>query len=184
MRNRLGLGVAIATALLLLPASTLAATPSHSVKVSGGFTDANFCGMGQTVVVSTKAVLKLHFRHHARPWSQERTVITNPANGAKVVLKSIGSLRMARVVADDGSYSVSASFLHDPALIRTAKGPLHMFRSRDPGYVMFDVHFSAGNDYLGTDVSANPLDPSANRASARLCRIALPALGMAPTPTT
>ena len=182
MLHRLGLGAVIATALLMLPAATLAARPAHNVLVSGSFTDTDFCGTGQTVEVRTKAVLKLHHRfHRGRPWSVERTVISNPANDARVVFKSIGPLMLERVVADDGSYSVSSSFLGDRSRIRTGKGPHHDFRSRDPGYVMFDSNFSAANEYLGTDVSGNPLDPSASRGAARLCRVAIPALGLAYT---
>lgn len=186
MKLRLGLG-GVVLALLILPAPALAATPDmHPVhdpghrqfEVAGSFTDTDFCGTGKTVEVDAKAVLNIHRGEHAdRSNGRSRTVFTNPGNDAMVVLRSAGQLKLRRMAEDTG-FAIVASLRGAPAVIKTGEGKDETFRSRDPGYVLYVLHFSEKGKFLSSEVVPGKPDLETNRAFRRLCRIATHALGL------
>jgi len=186
MKIRLGLG-GVVLALLVLPASAMAATPDmhpapdprhHHLEVAGSFADTDFCGTGKTVEVKAKAILDIYGgERRRRSHGHARTVFTNPANDAIVVMKSDGRLNLRRMAEKTG-FAIVASLRGAPALIKTGKGEDNTFRSRDPGYVLYVLHFSEDGHYLSSEVRQNKLDTETNRAFRRLCRIATHALGL------
>lgn len=179
MRLRLGLGATIVLALMMLPASALAAGPIHHVRVSGTFTDADFCGTGQSIEVRTTAVLDFYGRRGniRRGVGSQRTVFYDAATDRKVVLKSAGDMHLRKVRRDD-SLAIVSSLRGAPALIKTGKGTENLYRSVDPGYVRFVTKFSPEREYLGSEVVQRPISLGSNRAFDRLCRISTNALGI------
>ncbi|HEY7600601.1 MAG TPA: hypothetical protein VH741_11795 [Candidatus Limnocylindrales bacterium] len=179
MKRTLTFGVAIVLALLLLPATVLAAGSTRHIHVAGSFTDSDFCGTGQTVEVKTMADLDLFGRrpHLVRGTGHSRTVFLNPENGKRLVLKSWGTLHLRRV-DEEGGKIIVASLRGERSIIRIGKGPDNLFRSRDPGYVMYLSHFTDEGKYVSSEVLMRDLDASQNRAFHRLCRIAAHALDL------
>lgn len=183
MKLRLGLG-GVVLALLMLPATAVAATTDttsarHSAhrefEVAGSFADADFCGTGKTVDVRAKAFL---FLHRGEPsHGRSRTLFTNPAKDAMVVLRSWGELKLRRM-AEVGGFAIVASLRGAPALIKTGPDADDTFRSRDPGYVLYVLHFAENRTFISGEVVPNDPDLETNRAFRRLCRIATDALGL------
>ena len=186
MKFRFGLG-GVVLALLMLPASAVAATPDSQpahhprhrhLEVAGSFTDADFCGTGMTVEVRAKADLDIYRgERRRRSHGVSRTVFINPANDARVVMKSDGQLKLRRMDEASG-FAIVGSLRGAPAVIRTGEGMDNRFRSRDPGYVLYVLHFSDEGMFLSSEVVQNELDTETNRAFRRLCRIATHALGL------
>ena len=186
MKLRFILG-GVVLALLMLPASALAAAPDGKAvhdpadrhfEVAGSFADTDFCGTGQTVEVDAKALLEIYRgEHRRRSHGHARTVFTNPANNTMVVMKSDGQLKLRRM-AEDGGFAIIASLRGAPALIKTGEGEDNRFRSRDPGYVLYVLHFSEKGAFLSSEIAPGNPDLENNRAFRRLCRIATHALGL------
>ncbi|MEX2548179.1 MAG: hypothetical protein WD830_10385 [Chloroflexota bacterium] len=186
MKLRLGLG-GVVLALLMLPATAVAATPDRQAaqhpahrefEVAGSFADTDFCGTGKTIEVKAKAFLYLHRGENvSRSHGRSRTVFINPANDAMVVLRSAGQLKLRRMAEGTG-FAIVASLRGAPALIRTGMGDGNTYRSRDPGYVLYVLHFSEEGKFISSEVVPNDPDIETNRAFRRLCRIATDALGL------
>jgi hypothetical protein len=137
---------------LIGPAVAAAARPDH-YKIRGTDVDTDFCGTGQTVLVSFKGVFNewpdgqpgtiyQAFGHISDTW-------TNPENGVSVVTSFSGGGKVKFVDGDDGAYTIVTERPGMPQQIRVKGGGV---LTQDVGLVIFYDHFDADDNYLGTDV--------------------------------
>jgi len=136
-------------ALLLLaligPATALAAAPVRDV-ISGSEVIDDFCGTGQTVVVSSSGVINWF---EGAGWGHVQDTWTNPESGISVTTSWAGGGKFKLVEHDDGSYTWVTERMGLPDKIRPdGGGPLTL----DAGLVIFQDHFDADDNYLGTEV--------------------------------
>ena len=181
MKGRFGLGIVIASALLLVPASAVSAAPAP-LELSSTFEDADFCGTGQTINVRSKAVIHLADRrpHFQSAKGRQVSMLVNPANGAQVLFRSGGQLLVKRAKTTTG-YAVLMSFRGLPARMRIGTdSDYRAFRLRDPGYLLIVNHFTNDGEYVGSRLVNNEraMAASDNRAVQRFCRIAKLGLGL------
>lgn len=131
--------------LALGPVSALAAAPDRDV-ISGSDIDNDFCGTGETVLVTFRGILNgwddKAFGHISSTW-------TNPTNGASVVDSFSGGGKVSVIDDGDGAYTVVLIREGLPASLRLVGGPL---LAHDVGLVAMYDHFDADDNYLGSDV--------------------------------
>jgi hypothetical protein len=148
---RLSISVLLLAALIG-PAVAAAARPDH-YKIRGTDVDTDFCGTGQTVLLSFNGVFNewpdgqpgniyQAFGHISDTW-------TNPENGVSVVTSFSGGGKVKFVDGDDGAYTIVTERPGMPQQIRVKGGGV---LTQDVGLVIFYDHFDADDNYLGTDV--------------------------------
>jgi len=163
---------ALLLVLALGPASVVAAAPDHEL-ISGTDVDNDFCGTGQTVLVSFKGVLNgwddKAFGHVSNTW-------TNPENGVRVVDSFSGGGRFIEAIGDgDGAYTIVSDRVGIPEQIRLARGGLVM---QDVGRAIFYDHFDADDNYLGTDLVLHGPHPDLEAGFSLWCDAMIGALGL------
>jgi hypothetical protein len=170
---RLTLAAAVLLAMVLGPASALAAGPDHQL-ILGTDTDTNFCGTGETVEVSFKGVFNgwedQAYGHISNTW-------TNPENGASVVDSFSGGGSFVGEIDDGGgAYTVVFSRVGMPEQLRLVQGPV---LAQDVGRVLFYDHFDANDSYLGTDVVVvGGPHPFVESSTDLFCDLMIEALGL------
>jgi hypothetical protein len=170
---KLTLAVAALLAAALLPASALAAGPSHEL-IRGTDVDTDFCGTGETVDVSMTGVFNgfedKAFGHISNTW-------TNPENGASIVDSFSGGGSFVGEIDDGGgAYTLAFARVGMPEQLRLLQGPV---LAQDVGRVIFYDHFDANDDYLGTDVVVvGGPHPFLESSTDLFCDLAIEALGL------
>lgn len=177
MKARFGMGVAVALAMLLTPASVFAAHHSWSKvdhqRVSTTSTDTNFCGTGETVDIVVHGVQNMWTRDDGamKTTGHLRTRYTNPANGLWAVQSTAGRMATWRVNNNDGSYELVTSYRGHQTKIRT-RGR-HAVRLLDAGYATYIDHYDATDTYLSTDTKVH-----GRRDSSDFCTVMTGILGL------
>lgn len=154
------------------PMAAMAATPTHTT-IADTAIDNDFCGTGQTVLVSFKGILNetddWAFGHIADTW-------TNPETGVSVIDSVSGGGKFVAFIEDgDGAFTIVTTRQGIPSQVRMSRGPVLL---QDVGLVTFYDHFAADETFLGTDVVTNGPHPDLEADFTMWCQVMTEALGL------
>ena len=174
-------GAATAASLIAIGASAIAANPTVvRFSDSGTFTDPDFCDTGKSVngafdVKGTEWLTPNQGDY--RNTTQGKNTLTNPANGAAVIVHFAGPFT-ATIVSfnEDGGTTELHTFKGLPEQIKTAHGGMLL---RDAGYVTFLRTFDAGGEMISSEVvlERGP-HPDLDSDFEAFCDVVVPALGL------
>lgn len=182
--GRLTLTIGLAAAAVMLPTAAHAASPQPGkISESGGFTDTNFCGTGETVVIafSVKGVefgspKQADFVGTFR--GTETLTYRNPDTGEETtVIRRFANRFTDTVIAgvEGGAHTHAFSSIGLPELFMVKGGGVI---TRDAGRITFIVAFDErGNETLVDLISAGP-HPQADSDFELFCQVIPEALGI------
>lgn len=145
MRRFIAVTVAAALLVAIGAIPALAAAPRHDT-ISGTEIDADFCGTGETVIMSVKGAFN---GWDDKAFGHIQTTWTNPENGVAIVDSFSGGGTISFIDDGDGAYTLVITRVGQPFRMQYVNGPLIL---QDSGEVIAYDHFDADNNYLGTDV--------------------------------
>lgn len=174
------LAISIATAIAATSAA-LAADPQHvHLTFSGSETQDDYCGTGKSVSDSFRIELNLWGAPNqpvaSRNQSESTIVVTNPANGAAVIIHSAYSFSDALVSGDPSGLNTHEwVFAGNAELIRSEGGRV---LGHDRGYLVVDATWN-GPEFSGAFVSAEVVsDRGGHPLFGNDCAVLVPALGL------
>lgn len=168
--------VAVALAIVAAPAAHAANSQVVHFKFSGTDSDNDFCGTGKTIDLSFEGVVTLFLAPKQpidfRNQSEGDTVLTNPSNGASVIIHSAYQFSTTLVSGDpSGLHTFEWVFKGGAEIIREAGGGV---LSRDAGDLVVDVTFN-GDDFVSAQIVGDH-GPHPNFGND--CNVLVPALGL------
>ena len=177
----LAVGAVIAASLTVIGAVAVAANPTVvHFSDSGTFVDDDYCGTGETVngtfdVKGTEWLTPNQADY--RNTAQGKNTLTNPANGAKVIIHFAGPFTATLVSEnEDGGFTELQTFKGLPEQIKTAHGGVLL---RDAGYVTFLRTFDENGDLVSSEVVVEKgPHPDLDSDFEAFCEVTVDALGL------
>ena len=155
LRRSCGTGAIVGAPLLSMafpPTTAHAATVVHD-RVSAQFAEPDFCGSGLAVEVTARGIQNIQLGEDGiRGTGEIHVVITNPENGASVILSSAGQVRGELLSGEhDGLHSHLVTVRGLPEKIQTAGGAVLL---RDAGLIAFVDTFD-GQQFISSEIVLN-----------------------------
>ena len=145
MRKLIAGAIAGSLLVALWAAPVAAAKPQHD-RIRDSASDPDFCGTGQTVNMTVKGTFN---GWEDKATGHIKTTWTNPANGIGIYDAISGRGTVSFVDDGGGAYTVVTTRTGQPFRLQYVKGPVII---HDAGKIVFEDHFDADDNYLGTDV--------------------------------
>ena len=182
-RLRLPLCLALFAALVLMPATALAAPPGHEhFRDAGTFVEEDFCGTGQEINGSFDVRVNIWLspkgaEELVRATFSGKQVYTNPDTGDSVNLSSTGMSTDVLISGDpDGLHTILATTKGLPEKIQTTHGPVLL---RDAGIIAVLFTFDGDEIIEREIVVVKGPHPEADADFELFCEVMVPALGIA-----
>jgi hypothetical protein len=134
--------------------------------------DNNFCGTGQTVLLTARGEITWF---EDQGFGHVSTIWTNPTNGASIVDSWAGGGKFELIDDGDGAYTIVTTRVGRPASLRIANGSLLL---DDVGVVVIYDHFDADDNFLGEDVVIKAGPHPSLEVPNLWCDLATAALGL------
>jgi hypothetical protein len=167
---------AVLTALVLAPATALAAKPVERFhdNFRDTFTDV-VCGIPVDGVAVGVETFRLYADGSFRETASVRITLTNPANSKSIVISNAGQVTGTAIVNEAaGTVTFVTTFKGLPEKIQTARGSVLL---RDAGIAVFTEVFDlATGDPISSDVSIKGPHPDLESDFALFCQVVVPAL--------
>jgi hypothetical protein len=166
---------ALATALVVLPASASAGTPT---KFHDNFTDTfsgDLCGIPIDGVATGVDNFFVYPDGSFKDTASVRVTFTNPVNGQSVVISNKGQVTGTSLIDEAaGTITFVTTFKGLPEQIKTANGSLLL---RDAGIAVFTEVFDlATGALISSDVSIKGPHPDLESDFVLFCEVIVPAL--------
>ena len=165
-RLRLPLCLALFAALVLMPATALAAPPGHEhFRDAGTFVEEDFCGTGQEINGSFDVRVNIWLspkgaEELVRATFSGKQVYTNPDTGDSVTVSFAGQTTEVPISGDPaGLHTVLATTKGLPEKIQTTHGPVLL---RDAGIIAFLLTFD-GDELISQETVLVKGPPSGRR---------------------